>query len=267
MPYPQFSAMKLTSLQKAAAKELTPHFYPDPTASPPTRTEHPAAAANGPTQAELEASMRELLRSSAPDTQARQRLEAEQQQQQDPMLALLQQMMSASRPGQADGSAMPGPSFDGLPPGLAAMLGGGASGVPGTEIETPPAKNVYAWKIAHALFSLCLGVYILWTRSFSGTLSARMRVRGVMDSEAARDAQASLFWVFVTAELGLQGARYLLEGGAVEEGMLKKVAGFLPQPWSRRVKLGSRYVGIWTTIVQDAFVVVFLLGVVAWWRG
>ena len=244
-----------------------------------------SATANGPTQAELEASMRELLRGAAPDTQARQqKLEAElQQEQQDPMLALLQQMMSASRPGQAaaavaDGSAtapsLGGPSFDGLPPGLAAMLGGGgagggAGGISGTEGEAIPAKNVYAWKIAHALFSLCLGVYILWTHSFSGTLSARMRVGGGGDvgSETARDARASVFWVFVTAELGLQGARYLLEGGAVEQGMVKSVAGFLPQPWKRRVELGSRYVGIWTTVVQDAFVVVFLLGVVAWWRG
>lgn len=243
-----------------------------------------SATANGPTQAELEASMRELLRGAAPDTQARQqKLEAElQQEQQDPMLALLQQMMSASRPGQAaaavaDGSAtapsLGGTSFDGLPPGLAAMLGGGgaggAGGGLGMEGEAIPAKNVYAWKIAHALFSLCLGMYILWTHSFSGTLSARMRVGGGDDvgSETARDARASVFWVFVTAELGLQGARYLLEGGAVEQGMVKSVAGFLPQPWKRRVELGSRYVGIWTTVVQDAFVVVFLLGVVAWWRG
>ena len=188
--------------------------------------------------------------------------------------------MGAGMPPMAGGgAAQPGGGFEGLPAGLAAMLGGaagGAGGGGGGGIASmfgmggsplsppPPARSIYLWKILHAIFALVLGIYILYTYTFSGTLVSRLRVLGFNDSVPT---EGRLFWIFATAELGLQGGRFLLEGGRSESGMMSTVAGFLPQPWGARVGLASRYMGIWSTLVQDAFVVVFLLGAAAWWSG
>jgi GET complex subunit GET2 len=188
---------------------------------------------------------------------------AGQQQEVDPMMNLLQQMMGMPPPeaGASTGIGNEGLGApNGLPPGLAAMLGS----MPGqaSQAQDQPPTGAYVWKIVHAVFALALGAYILYTYTFSGTLASRLRL-----PVGGLPAEGSLFWVFITAELGLQGARYLLEGGRVEEGMVKTISGFLPPPWNQRLLLASRYSSIWTTLVADAMVVVWMIGVVAWWRG
>jgi hypothetical protein len=45
------------------------------------------------------------------------------------------------------------------------------------------------------------------------------------------------------------------------------VAGILPAPYSGYVRTVGRYSVIYSTVVSDAMVVVFVLGATSWWRG
>ena len=45
------------------------------------------------------------------------------------------------------------------------------------------------------------------------------------------------------------------------------VGGMLREPYRTWLMLASRYSRIWSTVVEDGMVVVFVVGLVAWWRG
>jgi hypothetical protein len=258
-------------------EEFTP-----PTASPPSSNLHPdpdevdlsthSSAARtpntypnpnrnnaGPTEADIRA----LLRSGAPQPGND---SGQQQGDEDPMMKMLQQLMGGMPPTGDDGQ--PGEGMEGgLPPGLAAMLGGGGMpGMPGMGGAPAQQKSTYAylWRIIHALSALTLGVYItLTSHAFNGDIS-----RGGITG-AGHEGGINVFWVFATAELVLQSSRFFLEkgGGSQLGGWMGMVAGFLPEPWKGYITLAARYSGIWSTIVEDGMVVVFIVGAVAWWKG
>ena len=176
------------------------------------------------------------------------------------MMKLLQQMMSGMPPG-AEGGGPPGEGMDdgGLPPGLAAMLGGSA-----TTSQTEADTYGYLWRIVHAVFAFILGIYITATsHAFTGDIS-----RGGV-SGFGHEGGVNAFWVFATTELVLQGSRFFLEekGAGGPGGWMGMVVGALPSPWKGYVRLGSRYAGIVGRVVEDGMVVVFVVGAVAWWRG
>ena len=177
----------------------------------------------------------------------------------DPMLRLMQQLMGMSPPTEASGDA--NPVAGGLPPNLASMLGGGDA-LGGARGGQPPPTKAYLWKILHAFFAFCLGAYIVMSYAFTGSIASRIR----LDSSTL-PSEGIVFWIFVTTELGLQTTKYLLEGGGEGGGITGTLAGFLPSPWKQRLLLAGRYSGIWTTLVEDAMVVIWMLGAVAWWRG
>ena len=177
---------------------------------------------------------------------------------QDPMMRMLQQMMGGAMSGGANG-----PGEGGLPPELAAVLGGDGQGMNG-EVQQNEDNYGYLWKIVHAAFALTLGLYVIVTTAFNGTKLSRNAVVGESDMESVK----SFFWVFATAELLLQSTRFFLERGKINQGgILAMVARFLPEPWKGYLGLVSRYSRIYSTVVEDAMVVVFVLGVVAWWAG
>ena len=172
----------------------------------------------------------------------------------DPMMRMLQQMMGGA------GTGGPGEG-GGLPPELAAMLGGG-----GMQQQQEASTSTYIWKIVHAIFALTLGVYVISSSTFRGTESSRLAV-GIEKDGKIGDVR-NFFWLFATAELLLQSTRFFLERGKTSQGgMLAMASNFLPEPYKGYLALISRYSGIYTTIVQDAMVVVFVLGAVAWWGG
>lgn len=215
-------------------------------------------------QAPTEADIRQLLR-SAPPQQDVQPGPGQQQAggQDDRMVRMLQQMMGGM-PG-ADGDDQ-----NGLPPGLAALLGGGMSAPePGAAAQGQHGKGEsvdgYLWKIIHAAFALVLGIYITAVTTFNGaSYSATKTIPGNIDEETGH----RLFWIFATAEVVLQSSRYFLEKGKISQsGWIGMVTQMLPEPWKTYAGLLTRYSGIWTTIVQDAMIVVFVLGSVAWWKG
>lgn len=182
----------------------------------------------------------------------------------DPLSRILQQMMAGGGgPGGGSGA-------DSLPPGLAAMFGGG--GGTGTQAQQAPGqidKAGYLWKIVHAVFSLALGIYVTSVTAFSGSRLSRT-TSGFVDGtgNGAVDVGVRFFWAFATAELVLQSSRFFMERGRVSRsGLLGTVAGFLPEPYRGYLGLVGRYSAIWNTVVQDAMVVIFVLGCVAWWKG
>ena len=178
------------------------------------------------------------------------------------MMRMIQQMVGGTSGNDAPG----GESEDGLPSGLAAMLGaGGMAGVPGmtgSPIKEDPYG--YLWKIVHALFAFALGIYVTITsHAFNGDVS-----RGGL-SGAGHEGGRNVFWTFATAELVLQSSRYFAERGQASQlgGWMGIVGNMLPEPYKGWLALAGRYSGIWSTVVEDGMIIVFIVGLVAWWKG
>lgn len=243
-----------TSVNDPDEGDISNHQYP--TRTPPGRNDVPT-----------EADIRQLLRSAPPTLDAQNGQQTEGQN--DPMVQMLQQIMGGMS-GAQEGGEIPG----GLPPGLAALLGGGGGGggagfpgMPGQAQGQPRGeedKNIYLWKLIHAIFAFMLGIYMTAVTTFNGAQFSR--VETVLGGDA--DVGKRLFWIFATAEVVLQGSRFMLEKGKSNQGgWMGTLMQVLPEPWRGYVALVARYSGIWFTIVEDAMVVLFVLGCTAWSRG
>ena len=200
--------------------------------------------------------VRALLRSGA----VQPGIDGQQQQQQgegDPMMKILQQLIDGDIATGGPG----GEEVRGLPLGLAAMVGANGVGGAGTKQRD---TNEYLWKIAHAIFALVLGIYITTTsHAFNGDVS-RGGISGV-----GHEGGVNAFWLFVTAELILQSSKFFLENrtGSGMGGGIWLVGNMLPERWRGYVGLAARYSGMWSTVVEDGMVIVFIFGCVAWWKG
>jgi hypothetical protein len=177
----------------------------------------------------------------------------------DPMMAMLQQMM---------GGAGGDPNAQ-LPPGLAEMMGAmGGGGMPGQQQgqQAAPSESAYIWRIVHALFSFGLALYVTMSTPFTGTKLARTASQ--YQSETGESFGQRLFYMFATAEVVLQSSRFFLERGQLpQSGILGTLSQILPQPYGGYLRVVGRYSVIYTTVVADAMVVVFVLGMMAWWNG
>lgn len=157
-----------------------------------------------------------------------------------------------------------------LPPGLSAVLGafgavGPAKGL-GDVKKQGNDRFGYVWRITHALCAVALGIYMVFVTAFNGAQFSRGDEGGPTGAKAGD----RFFWAFATAQLGLQSTRYFLErdGGPLRgEGWISMMAGAFSEPWRSRIFLLSRYSLIFSTVVQDAMLVVFVLGCVTWWEG
>lgn len=183
-------------------------------------------------------------------------------QEDDPMVKMMQQVMGLMGGNPNDPNA-PAPE---IPPMMKAMLGGGGQA---TQEEAPPATgSVYLWRITHAIFAFILATYMALTSTFNGSVLARSQ--SVYTEEEGYGFGRRLFLMFCTAELLLQSSRYFVEKGQLQgNGMFAKVAnsGMVPEPWAGYIRILGRYVAIAQTIFADAMVIVFTLGVLAWWQG
>lgn len=227
----------------------------------------PQASSNDPQQDLL----RQMLRAGPPDPN--QPNDGSRQNMDDPIMQMMQQMM-----GVADGaSGGSGGGGGGLPPALASLLGG-----EGADAAQAPGGGSadYIWRIVHALSSLLLAVYAVITLSFTTTSFTRRPAPPASgyrpatsnfddDDHDGQSTGARLFYLFATAEVVLQSTRYFVDRGQLprSSGWTAKVVGFLPEPYAGYLRVLMRYGVIYTTVVSDAFVVVFVLGCVAWWKG
>ncbi|KAI4087658.1 MAG: hypothetical protein LQ344_006627 [Seirophora lacunosa] len=230
-------------------KDISDHQYP-------TRRYDPSGM---PTEAQI----RQLLR-SAPPTQDSQDGPGQQQAegQDDPTVRLLQQMVGGMPDAQDGGQAR-------LLSGLGALLGGGGANHPGMQGQGQHNESsdtsAYKWKIIHTVFASILAIYMMAVTTFNGAQFSRT---GGAAGSAEAEVGKRLFWTFATLEMVLQGGRFLLEKGEMDHsGWMGMLMQLLPEPWRSHAGLVARYSGIWTTVVEDAMLVVFVLGSVAWWKG
>jgi len=172
----------------------------------------------------------------------------------DPIMAMMQQMMGGAG----------GPNGVGIPSGLASMLNGGGGGGGVFPGQSPVALDPKAqiWRILHAVCALLLGLYTISSVTFSGSKVARDY------ADITVSPPPRLFWMFATMELVLQSTRFFLDGGHLPpSGILGTVGQFLPEPYAGYVRIFARYSVYYTALVADVSLVVFVLGVTAWWKG
>ncbi|KAL1647893.1 hypothetical protein SLS61_007161 [Didymella pomorum] len=193
---------------------------------------------------------------------------------QDPMMTMLQQMMGSGAggfPGMGGPPGQPGGPGD-LPPGLANMfsaMGGGAA----APEPSPEKSSAWIWRLIHSVFSLALAIYIVLQTPFTGSKLSRNTALATVDEDwtvesTHRQDFAHFFYLFATFEVIMQSSRYFIEKGQLQgSGILSTVAGFLPPPYGGYIRTIGRYGVIYTTVVSDAMVVVFVLGATVWWRG
>jgi hypothetical protein len=187
---------------------------------------------------------------------------------QDPMMQMLQQMMGGGMPGAGapTGSGQPGD----LPPGLANMFSamqGGAQQEP-----SPNESSAWIWRIVHSLFSLGLAIFIVSQTPFTGSKLARTSP-SIAKEDWTLDSQATetfrrFFYMFATFEVLMQSTRYFLEKGRLQgSGILNTIGQVLPEPYAGYVRVVGRYSVIYSTVVSDAMVVIFVLGAACYWKG
>lgn len=163
----------------------------------------------------------------------------------------------------------PGEPPGDLPPGLAnlfsAMQGGGAAPAP-----PPEQSSAWIWRLVHSLFSLGLATWIVLQTPFTGSKTSRTSTAEedwTADSTSS-ETFAHFFYLFATFEVVMQTSRYFIEKGQLQgSGILSSIAQMLPEPYAGYVRVVGRYSVIYSTVVSDAMVVVFVLGAASWWRG
>ncbi|KAF3113161.1 hypothetical protein TWF569_001448 [Orbilia oligospora] len=181
----------------------------------------------------------------------------------DPLLQMMQQMLGGAggmpgMPPPGAGAGAGGAGAGGLPPDLLSAMLGGAAGP-----EQPaPQESRYTkwWAFLHILCSVVLGVYAVLSlpQRYTGTKEERIQHEGAQ--------KIPLFWYFATMELLLQSTRYLLveRGGPPPGIILTTISRFLPPPLGTALITFSHYIKLFSTVWQDALIVVFTIGFSAW---
>lgn len=179
----------------------------------------------------------------------------------DLMAQMLQQMLG----GAGLGVNTKDKSF---PPGIADFLSG-MNAEQGQPQGQSQRSTAYLWRIVHAVFSLSLALYVaLFASAFNGSKLQRTQLRLVSDELDSPTAHSSFWTLFAAAELALQVSRYFIERGQLPpSGLAGGLAGLLPEPWGGYVRVLGRYGVIYSTIVADAMVVVFVLGCISWLKA
>jgi GET complex subunit GET2 len=182
-------------------------------------------------------------------------------EQNDPMMRMMQQMMGGADPNDPNAPSQPDTNDP-----LLKMMQQMMSGQGGDQQQVPPSNEGYIWRIVHAIFALGLAIYIATTSTFNGSKLHRSPDVNMEDLNGGITSR--LFWIFATAEIGLQSTRYFVDKGRLpESGWLGMVGSVLPEPWKGYVAMFARYGVMWSTVVSDAMVVIFVLGTLAWWKG
>ena len=284
-PPPTLAPSSQPSSTGANPEDSNPSGYPSTTVRTPILQQNDGGGGGGSGQP-TEADIRALLRASAqqqPGAETRPG-QAGAGAEEDPMLKMLSQLMGGGAFGASSSSSSTEGADAGLPPGLAAMLGdmgggfnsgggGAAAAATAGEAQAQQARAGdsfgYVWKVMHALFAFVLGVYVTATSTAFAGQVVRIPGKSLGGHTAATDG-VNLFWVFTTAELVLQCSRYFLEKGRTGSqlgGWMGMASGMLPEPYGHYVRMLGRYSGIWSTMVEDAMVLVFVVGVSSWWKG
>lgn len=188
------------------------------------------------------------------------------------MMQMMQQMLRGGAGGEPGGGGAPGGGDDPMMKMMQAMMGmnGAGGGAPGQAAQQQKqTSTAYVWRIVHAVFSFGLAAYVALTSTFDGSkLSRSAAAFGQDHDDEAAAVGRRLFYIFATVEVMLQTTRFFVERGQLQQGgIMGTLATVLPEPFAGYVRLAGRYSVIYTTVVADAMAVVFVLGVMAWWKG
>lgn len=219
------------------------HYYPQTTPRPPM----PTVTAEDPLSLPSELDMNAMMA-------------------QHPLFANLPRG-GASMPG-AGGSKSPGGGEtpeDPMLEMLRRMGMSGEGGIPGLQPpEAFPTESVgqaLLWRLLHFFGMLLIAFMSVREVSWAGRDSDRLMI-------SSGSGTSNLFYLFAATELGLQSARFILEKGRLQgSGLLKFLSEVLPPPWGGYVGTVARYNIIFATILRDAAVLLFWLGVCGWWRS
>ncbi|GAA5802491.1 hypothetical protein HPULCUR_007956 [Helicostylum pulchrum] len=158
-------------------------------------------------------------------------------------------------------AGVPGSEGGGFnPASLLSAMGGGAE-MPGqAAVEQHVQDSTRFWNLLHLLVMVMLGVYSVyfeWTRAGSDRFAALL-YKNVSNYPTIH---VPVFWYFVTLELCLQSARLFYQKGTMPPtSTLATLATQLPYPFGNAVTIFLRYRLIWTCLVQDICVLVFIIG-------
>ncbi|KAI1300970.1 hypothetical protein EDD11_005912 [Mortierella claussenii] len=136
---------------------------------------------------------------------------------------------------------------------------------PGFTVLTPQVDETARWwKLLHFVLSVLLGLGVVYREySRQGDLGRfeTLAIEKPLPYGAYQVAPIPVFWYFITMELILQTTRMVLHGvTASPSSTLGTVAGFLPSPFSDAIRIFMRYRLIWSSMVNDLTVVVFIVG-------
>ncbi|ORX47067.1 hypothetical protein DM01DRAFT_1386061 [Hesseltinella vesiculosa] len=156
----------------------------------------------------------------------------------------------------------------GMPPGLLSAMTGAAgtmpAGMPGT---TPPGPaspldpTVKYWNLLHLTSMVLLGFYAVWMEWSNAGLDRLASLLNHSSDYTVQGGHVPLFWYFATMELGLQSARFFYQKGQIATvSTLGALATQLPPPLNQIVTIFLRYRLIWTCLVQDISVLLFIIG-------
>ncbi|PKX92667.1 uncharacterized protein P174DRAFT_442535 [Aspergillus novofumigatus IBT 16806] len=225
---------KITSLSGRAPQSAreesfsAPSLSPSPSPQPPAPVSVPETGAPRQTQPAPEY-IRALLRQNAPPA-------AQEGPDEDPTMKLLNSLMAGGMPGLDQGAG--GGGGDGAGPGVSQAELASALGLPpfvssmlgaATRPKTDEEKReIWTWKVLHVLFSVVMGAYFLVV------ISASVATYGSQPPPPARARNP--FVLFTTGEMG------------------RGLAG--PGMW----------IQLFRDVIQDGSIVLFLLGMSAWWH-
>jgi GET complex subunit GET2 len=177
------------------------------------------------------------------------------------MLALFQSLLNPEASGNPDAQ---------IPSALASLLNGGAL-PPGFEQQQEAnaeavqrySLSTSTWRLVHFLCALALSVFALRSSParFNGSETSRV-VSGVTG-----ELGSQLFMYFGAVEAVLLSSRLFLESGKPLDGMLGTVVNILPSHIGGWINVLVRYGKMGSSVVQDALVVVWVIGMVGWYNG
>ncbi|KAE8392090.1 hypothetical protein BDV23DRAFT_152110 [Aspergillus alliaceus] len=251
---------KITSLSGRTCASLREEMSPSPSLSP-----QPPAPASSVTETEPSQEQETPAQSTpdpeivTPEIQSPENLQAQQElfrallrqggpspsqqgpQEEDPALQMLNSLMTGMN-GQGQVAAAGGPSQAelasalGLPPFVSDLLGAV------TRKQTDEEKKeIRTWKALHALFTMAVGIYLLMLISTS--------VSTYGSQPPAPATARNPFLYFTTGEMVLTGARLM------SKGRTGGAAGLM------------LLFQLFQEIIRDGSLVVFALGMGAWWTN
>ncbi|KAK3845702.1 MAG: hypothetical protein J3R72DRAFT_418311 [Linnemannia gamsii] len=143
--------------------------------------------------------------------------------------------------------------------------GFGAGAPPGFTVITPQVDTTARWwKLLHFALSVFFGlgvVYAEYRRQGDLGRFDALATDKPMPYGVYQVAPMPVFWYFVTMQLILQSTRMVLHGvTASPSSTLGAIAGFLPPPFSDMIRIFMRYRLIWSSMVNDLSVIVFIVG-------